>query len=109
MLKTYNFNGTEVVACAANYENNGNLAVLLYEKESGEMYGCVSVNLDFLMPGFAFVDTNNMGEEIVPFLKENKIAKPTGRYRDSGFCRFQLWEFNMNKLTPIKKYVDSLR
>lgn len=109
MIKTYKFNGTEVVAVSANYENNDNLAVILYEKESGEMYGVVSVNLCPLLPNFAFVDTNNMGENIIDFLKENKIATSTGTYRQSGWCRFPLYEFDMGKLTPVKEYSESLR
>ena len=44
-MKTYDYNGTKVFLQKEEYRNNGTLAVLMF-KEDGELYGCITVNLN---------------------------------------------------------------
>lgn len=71
---------------------NDNLAVSVVSAEDGEPLATLTVNLDVLMPGYAFVDTNNCpwAED---FIRENKLGEPTGTTRKSGYCTYPLYEF----------------
>lgn len=83
---------------AASYVTNGNLAVEALD-ENGENFSVVTVNLgEPLMPGFAFIDTNN-SPWAEKALRDAKIAKPAanGARRSSGFCTYPLYEFDMTK------------
>lgn len=97
------FNGTEVDVKFASYQNNGVLAVALYDKEQECMYGVASVNLEEPVShkNCTFIDTNNMGDEIIDFLQNNKLAQFTGRYGVSGFCVYPEYEFSDS---VIEKY-----
>lgn len=64
------------------------------EDEAWEPYSDLTVGLDYLMPGFAFVDTNNL-ECAEEFIKKYHLGKPTGTVRRSGFCQYPLYEFDM--------------
>lgn len=96
--KTHN-----VVLAALNYENNGTLAVEMVVVKKGkpvESYGVITVNIDDIgaTDTMAFVDTNNMGRDIVEWLEENGIAKRTGFYGMSGYCTYPLMQFDLRKL-----------
>lgn len=82
----------------SSYSNNGNMAIELITDED-EPYCGLSVNLDFLMPGFAFVNTNSE-IKFEKILKKNKWAKPTGTKRSSGYCTYPLYEFDLKKMKP---------
>ena len=60
-MKTYDYNGTKVYLQKEEYRNDGTLAVLMF-KEDGELYGCVTVNLNHPLQSdtLAFLDENNM-------------------------------------------------
>ena len=60
-MKTYDYNGAKVYLQKEEYRNNGTLAVLMY-KEDGELYGCITVNLNHPLQSdtLAFLDENNM-------------------------------------------------
>lgn len=100
MTRTYNFNGKEYYVVATTYTNNQNLGVVMFEKENMNLL-CVTANLQPVQENFGYVDTRNMGEAITPFLIENKIATPTGIMKDSGYMRYQLWEFDLSKLMTL--------
>ena len=95
---------------AAKYRNN-TLAVTVesYDEENKmwEPFATLTVNLAGVgyeeMQGkeLAFVDTNN-NTGVERFLKEYKIAKPTGFYGFSGFCSYPLYKFDLKKLEEIK-------
>lgn len=88
----------------AKYFENGNLAVLAYNKGDygWEPYATVTVNIEPLgNPYAAAIDTNNLGEDIVGWLSENGIAQPTGDVLPSGFCAFPVVEFD-------HEWIDSL-
>lgn len=66
-----------------------------------EPYANVTVNLRNKLPkNYGFVDTNNL-PELEKFLVDNKFAINTGFHRDSGFCRYPLYLFNLEN---IRKY-----
>lgn len=91
----------EVEAFKTTYLDNDNLAVIVENKELEE---CLTVNIKDtpVNDDCAFIDTNNV-EWAEDFLKENQIAKPTGRYGYSGFCSYPEYCFDMSKL---KDYED---
>lgn len=74
------------------YANNDNLAIVLWNDTEGPI-ATLTVNLDYLMPGYAYVDINNCpwAEE---FIKEYALGEPTGRFRESGYCTYPLYKFH---------------
>lgn len=82
------------------YADNGNLRVDLITHEEGypEPWQNLTVNLGKCMEGYAYIDTNNNGEEILRWLFENGIGHLTGAVRQSGFCLYPEFEFNIEKL-----------
>lgn len=117
MNKTYtlNFYGKKYPVCLAkcNYVNNGKLAILMFvttpKGKIKEEFGNLTVNIDDSNI-FAndvdtqFIDTNNLGNEIIHWLVENNIAKPTGMIGFSGFCSYPLFKFNKEVLDEMMEY-----
>lgn len=84
-----------------SYESGGGLAVIVMEvDENGneEMFDVITVNLPFGWAGEnqAYIDTNNCSWA-EKMLKKMKLAKPTGDYCGSGYCKYPLYEFNLKK------------
>ena len=89
--EAYNYNGTKVYLQKEEYRNNGTLAVLIY-KEDGELYGCITVNLNHPLQSdtLAFLDENNM-PGIGNWLTKNKLGIAMGVNARSGFCNYPLY------------------
>ena len=84
------------------YWNNGRLAVKLKCLPDNEPFGNVTVNIYYPLSNdsvkeFAFVDTNNF-PDIESWLKDNKLAVPTGYYGKSGYCCYPEYKFDLSKL-----------
>lgn len=79
----------------STYCDNSNLAIMAYE--DGQPYGVLTVNIDYLMPDCACVDTNNWpdAEQII---KEQGFGKPLGRSIQSGFCSYPIYQFDLSKI-----------
>lgn len=89
---------------------NGNLAIQVTDYSEGypSPYAKLTVNLGELPKGApkedsAFVDTNNCpwAEE---FITNLGIAVPSGIFRQSGFCIYPLYYFNLKE---VKKYEEA--
>jgi hypothetical protein len=84
-----------------NYCENGNLYVGLITHEEGyaEPWQNLTVNLSVkCADDCAFIDTNNNGDEIMTWLVSNKLGKPTGRIKTSGWCVYPEFKFNLDEL-----------
>lgn len=84
-----------------NYRENGNLYVGLITNEEGypEPWQNLTVNLSVkCADDCAFIDTNNNGDEIMTWLVSNKLGKPTGRVKASGWCVYPEFKFNLDEL-----------
>ena len=109
-MKVYDleFYGTKyhIVLGKANYVNNGTLAVLMYvstpkgkvKEDFGDLTRNISDSEIYADKKSQFVDTNNLGNEIVAWLEENNIAKRNGILGFSGFCTYPLMEFTQEAL-----------
>lgn len=89
-----------------SYASNGNLAIEMFcwDNEFPEPWSILTVNLDVkCKSNCAFIDTNNNGDSILDWLKENKLGKLTGYYEYSGFCLYPEFIFDMDE---IQKYVE---
>ena len=87
------------------YADNGNLCVQAWthEYEFPEPWSTITVNLGIKCPeGFAFIDTNN-NPGIIGWLEANNLGKRTYVTRQSGFCEYEAFKFNMEELN---KYVE---
>lgn len=85
----------DVEAVRGDY-GNGNTAITLVDKETGEDVANLTVNLvELLLPDQAYIDTNNF-PEAEQFLKETGLGKPTGNTRQSGFCEYPLYNINLD-------------
>ena len=83
------------------YCENENLYVGLITHEEGwaEPWQNLTVNLSVkCADDCAFIDTNNNGEEIIDWLIEHNLGKPTGRIKASGWCVYPEFKFNMDEL-----------
>lgn len=74
------------------------VALLLYTKSGNglEYYGDVTVNLpdsERTRAGCQFINTNNMGEDILDWLEEYGFGKRTGHSAQSGFCTYPEFDF----------------
>lgn len=93
------------------YRDNLSLAIELSCKigNDWEPYGSLTTNLGD-NPGLnnAYVDTNNMGTDILDWIKKNNLGEPTGRMKKSGFCQYPEVHFNEEILkkfdTPEYRY-----
>ena len=98
----------------SSYEHNRTLAVLLYEKgcEKEDGYYTLTCCLDDA-PGKnrAFIDVNNMGDQIVDALETAGFGRRTGRTTRSGFVSYPEFEFDAEVLKTYtnKDYEDYLK
>ena len=87
-----------------NYALNGNLAIMLLNKDPAlgglEPYGDLTRNIADLPPYCAAVDTNNLSPNIVDALEEKGIAHYVGEI-SSGFCTYPIMEFDPKALQRL--------
>lgn len=76
---------------------------LLCRSEYGlEPYSRLTVNLgNKLPPDTAYIDSNNNGEEIMNWLIEKRLGKPTGNWGHSGFCSYPEFKFDIDRLYEL--------
>ncbi len=80
---------------------NGNLAIQMISWEDGtpEPWSTLTVNLDRMcQKNCAFIDTNNNGDSILPWLIRYGLAVPTGILARSGYCVYPEFRFRENAL-----------
>ena len=92
-----------VVPVFTEYEFGGNLA--MYLEQDGQMIDVVTVNIDDELTNeqCAFIDINNMGEDVCEWLEENKFGKFTCNVGFSGFCVYPEFEFDKQVIERYKK------
>lgn len=81
--------------------NNGTLAIRLITWEEGypEPYANLTVNLGFDNDKYiAFLDNENLGEEITKTLIDNNFGEPTGRGYETTYATFVEFKFNPETL-----------
>lgn len=88
----------DVKLLITNYFEGDNLAIILIDSNTDEIYSDLTTNLDYLMPGYAYVLND---KKYKTFIDEYKLGKCTGIARKSGFNEYLLYEFDLNVL---KKY-----
>ena len=86
--------------------DNGLYIGLIVDDGNGyEPYADVTVNLNFgdekLPINQGYLDTNNM-PELEKFITENKLGKFTGLVKQSGFCTYPLYEFDMDRVREFE-------
>ena len=91
------FKGYDVELSLESYID-GNMAIQMWTNK--ELFGNLTVNIIPLPRGFAAVDTNNLGEEIIGFIEENQLGHVID-YVQSGFCQYPIVKFRMDKLLNI--------
>ena len=104
MNKTYSYNGYNIHFERTKYIYGNNALALVMVCDDGSPYAVMTVNLEGYQIDneyHSFVDTNNLGEELVDWIIENKIGFDTGIRHQSGYCIYPLIEFN-------KEFVNSL-
>ena len=82
----------------------GNLAIqMMTDTEDGPiLWNVLTVNLMGICDkNCAFIDTNNNGDEILKWIKENRLARPTGNFVGSGYCKYPEYRFYKKVLEEI--------
>lgn len=108
--KTYNMTAFgqnwDIRFSRTTYTHDGSLAVLLEDRqdEKWEPFGVLTVNLCHPLQGLgqAFVDSNNMPQEMIAFLKKAGLIKSTGIKARSGWCEYELYD-----MTALVKAIDN--
>ena len=98
-------NNYEITLKVSSYAD-GSLAIAMEyydeEYEQDMPYGALTVNLcQELEPDCAFVDTNNGGKTIMPFVEKNKLGVPTGRTEKIGFCTYPEVKFDIARIKEL--------
>lgn len=95
-------NEYEISFEVTTYHYGGSLAIQLYYREESYQapYATLTVNLeDFPTENDkAFVDTNNLGDEIVDWIVQNDLGELTGRIGFSGYCVYPEVQFDLDKI-----------
>ena len=99
--KLRNFYGGDytIAPLKTNYARDNSLAIVLYDVKNKETFEVISTNLVFsieLNPDEAFIDTSK--EWAIRFIEENKLAKKIQRMAISGFCKYQAYKFDLDKI-----------
>lgn len=110
------YEGNQVIPQFTTYQDNGRLALMLIDAESGEMYSVVTVNLsdeNITNERCAFLDTNNNGDTITDWLEKHGFGKWTGGFGFSGFCIYPEFVFNQDvidqyKLQPVPELFEEV-
>jgi len=89
------YNEQELRLVQSRYQNNNALYVGLVDND-GEFYEDVTKNLSVsgtLPSDCAFVDTNNLPNEIIGIMMGAGIIEPIGQSCRSGFCLYNAFRF----------------
>ena len=88
------------------YSTTLNQAVQIFCEDSGylEPYCSLTVNLNKVPKGYAYLDTNNCPEKIIRGLEEEGLVAKTGTSMRSGFCIYPL--YNIENLLDVCKDME---
>lgn len=87
-----------------SYIEESNLAIEMvdWDKQEPEPWGILTVNLDGRREkDCAFIDINNLGDKVLPWLEENGLARPTGRMQQSGYAVYPECRFDASRLQQL--------
>lgn len=92
----FDYKTHHMTVVVSSYTTNDNLYVGL-EDEDGELWD-MTVNLgEKLPPNQAYIDTNNF-RDAATIIPNMKLGKFIGKVGYSGFCKYPLYEFDMEKM-----------
>ena len=89
--------------------DDGQLALnaLCYDEELNfwDVFGTLTINLNYTNDDPApencgYLDVNNI-PDIEDWIKENDLGEPTGKKKQSGFCTYPLYKFNIQRIKSI--------
>ncbi len=90
-----------------SYYNAGRLALCLVDWTSGEPEPWDSLTTNLGVPvekDCAFINVNNLGGGILPWIEENGLGKPTGHSERSGFVEYPEYCFDAERLQELDDY-----
>ena len=95
-----------IMFVAEQYEGGNGLCIRMITDADGfiEPYAnlTVSPSNNPTNENCAFVNTNNLGNDIIFWLMDNELGQLTGWWGYSGYCSYPEFEFNMNE---VEKYL----
>lgn len=89
-----------------SYGNNLAIELICFNEdwETEEPFATITVNLNYGIPlkeNEAFIDVNNCPWAI-DFIKSNKLGEYMGIECPSGYCKYPLYSFDLDKLRRLK-------
>ncbi len=104
MAETFNYkycdgSSDDVYLIKDNYMYDDNIYLGLITT-IGEPAADLTVNLEPLEGPFAYIDVNN-ASYAETFLTENRLGKPTGTVRQSGFVIYPLYELDLERVKEV--------
>lgn len=106
-MKTFNLHkyGTDhAISLDIETYPTGNLAIqMMADTEEGPSpWNVLTVNLlGIREKDCAYIDTNNNGDEILKWIKKNRLAEPTRNIAQSGYCSYPEYRFHEKVLREI--------
>jgi len=100
---------SELTLRIAGFYQDGSICIESYE--DWEPFGRLTVCLGNINdPLKSYIDVNNM-PGIETLLKDSGLAKPTGEWKVSAFCKYPVYEFNLDELRKycsedVEKFKD---
>lgn len=115
MEKTYELNmygkTYKIALRKTTYRNNNTLAIAMVcidKKGREEPFAMLTVNIDdsdvLANNTMAFIDTNNLSDEIVNWLVKNEIGTRMVYIGHSGFCSYPFFAFDEEVLANMAEY-----
>ena len=86
------------------YYCGGALALMLADWTSGEPEPWADLTVNLGEPDkkdCAFVDVNKLGQDILPWIEQNGLGRPTGRSQRSGFVVYPEYRFDSERLKEL--------
>ena len=87
----------ELVVNEYAYDNSLYIGLVKDNEPYTDLTVCLGENSYIYGLNQAYVDTNNF-PEAEEFIKKHKLGKHTGLFGFSGFCKYPLYEFDLEKI-----------
>lgn len=104
LFELHKYGNTYQIALKVTSYADGNLAVqmLCWEEGIWEPWNVLTVNLcGRREKNCAYIDTNNNGMDILPWIIRHGLAVPTGKKGYSGYCVYPEFRFRESILREI--------
>lgn len=104
-MKTMLYKGSEFEVKKGSYLENKNLALVLVDQNTGEVFANITTNGEIkLPPDVALVKNYSENDSMLAALETAGLIKKIIGFVPSGFVTFPIVQFNLEGIEDIHKY-----